>query len=206
MNPAERIEELRRQIRYHEERYYILNQPEIADVEFDALMDELKRLESAHPDLVVPDSPTQRVSGRVAAGFATVDHAEPMLSLDNAYSEEELRAFDERVKRGLAETAAEPVGFALFFQSYSTFRTMPCLHLEDLFVLPEHRGRGIGLSLLRAVAAEAVGRGCPRLDWDVLDWNASAIGFYEKQGARLLNDWRICRLEGEALARAAAAK
>ena len=101
MTPAERIDELRRLIRHHEERYYILNDPEIADAEFDALMRELERLEAENPDLVSADSPTQRVGGRVAAGFATVEHAEPMLSLDNAYSEEELRAFDDRVRRGL---------------------------------------------------------------------------------------------------------
>ncbi len=106
MDAAERIDELRRLIRHHEERYYILSQPEIADAEFDALMKELERLEVENPDLVSSDSPTQRVGGRVAAGFATVDHAEPMLSLDNAYSEAELRAFDERVRRGLAATAA----------------------------------------------------------------------------------------------------
>jgi len=102
MNPAERIVELRRVIRYHEERYYILSDPEIADAEFDALMEELERLEAENPDLVSSDSPTQRVSGRPAAGFDTVEHAEPMLSLDNAYSEEELREFDARVRRGLA--------------------------------------------------------------------------------------------------------
>jgi len=102
MNPAERIAELRREIRYHEERYYVLNDPEIADAEFDALMQELERLEADNPDLVTSDSPTQRVSGRPAAGFVTVEHAEPMLSLDNAYSEEELREFDARVRRGLA--------------------------------------------------------------------------------------------------------
>jgi DNA ligase (NAD+) len=107
--PLERIEALRRQIRYHEERYYILNQPEIADVEFDALMHELERLEAEYPDLVTPDSPTQRVGGRVAAGFEEVDHLEPMLSLDNAYSEEELRAFDDRVRRGLG--ASDPVDY-----------------------------------------------------------------------------------------------
>jgi DNA ligase (NAD+) len=101
VNPAERIEELRRLIRYHEERYYILTSPEIADAEFDALMHELERLEAEHPDLVTVDSPTQRVGGRVSAGFEQVDHVEPMLSLDNAYNEDELRAFDERVRRGL---------------------------------------------------------------------------------------------------------
>ena len=108
MNSAERIEELRRLIRYHEERYYIHTSPEIADAEFDALMHELERLEAENPDLVAADSPTQRVGGRVAAGFETVEHIEPMLSLDNAYSEEELRAFDERVRRGL-QAAGSPV-------------------------------------------------------------------------------------------------
>ncbi len=108
MTPAERIDELRRLIRHHEERYYVLSQPEIADAEFDALMRELERLESEHPGLVTDDSPTRRVGGRVASGFATVEHAEPMLSLDNAYSEEELRAFDDRVRRGLALDAAAP--------------------------------------------------------------------------------------------------
>jgi DNA ligase (NAD+) len=107
VTPADRIAELRRLIRHHEERYYISNDPEIADAEFDALMHELERLESENPDLVSGDSPTQRVGGRVAAGFAEVDHAEPMLSLDNAYSEEELRAFDDRVRRGLAAAGLE---------------------------------------------------------------------------------------------------
>ena len=102
MTPPARIDELRRLIRYHEERYYIQTQPEIADAEFDALLGELRQLEAEHPDLVTPDSPTQRVGGRVAAGFESVAHVEPMLSLDNAYSEEELRAFDERVRKGLA--------------------------------------------------------------------------------------------------------
>jgi DNA ligase (NAD+) len=102
MSSSSRITELRQLIRYHEERYYVLNDPAIADAEFDALLKELERLEAAHPDLVTGDSPTQRVGGRVAAGFAQVDHAQPMLSLDNAYSEDELRAFDERVRRGLA--------------------------------------------------------------------------------------------------------
>src|SRR5215212_5830654 len=112
MTPAERIDELRRQIRYHEERYYVLSDPEIADAEFDALMRELDTLERENPDLVTIDSPTRRVGGRAAAGFETVEHAEPMLSLDNAYSEEELRAFDERVRRGLGHTtgAADLVG------------------------------------------------------------------------------------------------
>lgn len=100
----------------------------------------------------------------------------------------------------VAEDGEEPVGFALGFATFSTFKTNVCLHLEDLFVLEPHRGRGHGLRLLRAVAAEAVRRGASRLQWNVLDWNAPAIAFYEAQGARLLHDWRICRLDGAALA------
>jgi len=102
LNPATRISELRNLIRYHEERYYILQDPEVSDAEFDTLVKELQALERDHPDLVTIDSPTQRVGGRVAEGFETVEHAAPMLSLDNAYTEEELRAFDERVRKGLA--------------------------------------------------------------------------------------------------------
>ncbi|MBP7568743.1 MAG: NAD-dependent DNA ligase LigA [Acidobacteria bacterium] len=106
MTPAERIAELRSQIRHHEERYYVLNDPEISDAEFDALLDELEALEREHPDLVTPDSPTQRVGGRPVEGFATVEHSVPMLSLDNAYSEDEVRAFDERARRGLGAAGA----------------------------------------------------------------------------------------------------
>ncbi len=101
MTPAEQIAALRERIRHHEERYYIHTDPEISDAEFDALMRELVALEVQHPLLVTPESPTQRVSGRPAEGFATIAHAEPLLSLDNAYDEGELRAFDERVRKGL---------------------------------------------------------------------------------------------------------
>ena len=100
-NPAERIQELRRLVRYHDERYWILNAPELTDGEYDALMNELRALEAAHPELITPESPTQRVGGRVEAGFESAVHLEPMLSLDNAYNDEDLRAFDERVRRGL---------------------------------------------------------------------------------------------------------
>ncbi len=106
MNAAERILRLRAEIRRHEERYYVLNDPEIADAEFDALMRDLDRLERENPDLVTLDSPTQRVGGRPVESFATVAHARPMLSLDNTYNEEELRAFDDRVRRGLGTPGA----------------------------------------------------------------------------------------------------
>jgi DNA ligase (NAD+) len=99
-DPSARIDELRAAIRHHEERYYVDNDPEISDAEFDRLLHELEALESSHPELITPDSPTQRVAGRPTAGFPTVEHAVPMLSLDNAYNEDELRAFDERVRKG----------------------------------------------------------------------------------------------------------
>jgi len=98
--PEQRLKELRDAIRHHEERYYIHNAPEIADDEFDRLLHELEQLEREFPDLVTGDSPTQRVAGRPIEGFETVEHLAPMRSLDNAYSEDELRAFDERVRKG----------------------------------------------------------------------------------------------------------
>ena len=105
MRPVERIQQLRDAIRHHEERYYIHNDPQISDEEFDRLLHELEALEAVHPELVTPDSPTQRVAGRPVEGFETVEHAVPMLSLDNAYSDEELRAFDERVRKGAGSEA-----------------------------------------------------------------------------------------------------
>lgn len=101
MDASDRIAELRALIRYHEERYYVHDSPEITDAEFDALMRELAKLERENPDLADPESPTSRVGGRPADGFPSVDHLEPMLSLDNAYSTDELRAFHERACRGL---------------------------------------------------------------------------------------------------------
>jgi DNA ligase (NAD+) len=98
-DPQQRLNELRDAIRRHEERYYVHNAPEISDEEFDRLLHELERLEAEYPDFVTADSPTQRVAGRPVEGFETVDHVVPMLSLDNAYNEDELRAFDERVRR-----------------------------------------------------------------------------------------------------------
>ena len=102
MTAANRIYQLRDEIRRHEELYYMHAAPEVSDPEFDVLMNELKALEATHPELLTSDSPTQRVGGRPAEGFATVEHLQPMLSLDNAYNQDDLRAFDERVRKGLA--------------------------------------------------------------------------------------------------------
>ena len=93
----------------------------------------------------------------------------------------------------------EAAGFALFFPVYSTFRAGWGLYLEDLYVRPEHRGTGMGLALLRAVAREAVARGAARLDWVVLDWNTPAVAFYERLGAAPMDEWTGMRLTGDAL-------
>ncbi len=95
------------------------------------------------------------------------------------------------------------VGFALYFFTYSTFLARPSLYLEDLFVLPEERGSGAGQALLRALGKIAVGRGCGRMEWTVLDWNRPAIRFYRRLGARLHKEWILTRLTGAALARLA---
>src|SRR2546428_2231262 len=103
----------------------------------------------------------------------------------------------------VAEVDAQVRAYALFFETYSTFRAAPSLWLEDLFVDPAVRGRGIGTALMREVAGIAVARGCHRFEWAVLDWNERAHAFYRTLGARLLGEWQVCRLEGEALARLA---
>lgn len=104
--------------------------------------------------------------------------------------------FGERpmIEALLAEEAGVAIGYALFFATYSTFLTQPGVYLEDVFVLETHRRRGIGRALLSEVKRVAVARGAGRLEWSVLDWNANAIAFYEAFGARVLPDWRICRV------------
>jgi len=99
----------------------------------------------------------------------------------------------------IARIGEEPVGFALFFHNFSTFAARPGLYLEDLFVLPEHRGLGVGRELLRHLARLAVARDCARFEWAVLDWNEPAIGFYKSLGAQPMNEWTVYRLKGEAI-------
>ena len=101
----------------------------------------------------------------------------------------------------IAEQEGEPAGFALFFHNYSTFLGQRGIYLEDLFVRPQMRGKGIGKALLERLAALAVERGCGRLEWAVLDWNTPAIDFYKKLGAVPMKDWMVFRLTGEALER-----
>ena len=104
----------------------------------------------------------------------------------------------------IAEWDGRPAGFALWFYNYSTWTGSAGIHLEDLFVYPELRGKGIGKALLAQVAAAAQAAGCVRLQWQVLDWNTPAIEFYQSLGGRFLDEWRNVRMEPEAIARLAA--
>jgi GNAT superfamily N-acetyltransferase len=114
---------------------------------------------------------------------------------------EELFGTRPVIESVLAWQGERALGFALFFHNFSTFLTRRGLYLEDLFVVPEARGRGIGKALIRHGAQIAVLRGCGRYEWSVLDWNTPAIEFYTSIGADLLPDWRICRMTGDALSR-----
>lgn len=114
-------------------------------------------------------------------------------------------------KKGKAEVLfavadGTEVGFALFFHNFSTFLGRAGIYLEDLFVLPEHRGHGYGKALLKRLAAIAVERGCGRLEWSCLDWNAPSIAFYKSMGAVPMDEWTVYRLAGETLKRAAASE
>lgn len=100
----------------------------------------------------------------------------------------------------VAEVEEEPVGFALYFHTFSTFRGQPGLYLEDVFVREGHRGLGIGKALLTSLARIARERGCGRLEWSVLDWNTPAIDFYRSLGARPMNEWTVYRLDDDPLA------
>jgi GNAT superfamily N-acetyltransferase len=114
---------------------------------------------------------------------------------------DELAASPPVIEASIAWQDGQAVGFALYFHNFSTFLGRRGLYLEDLFVVPGARRRGVGRALIAHLASIAVARGCGRFEWAVLDWNRHAIDFYRSIGAELLADWRICRVTGEALAR-----
>src|ERR1700733_10441742 len=104
LTPDQQIQALRDELQHHEHLYYVMYAPELTDAQYDALMNKLKKLEAEHPDLVTPDSPSQRVGGKPKDGFVKMPHSRPMLSLDNAYNEEELRAWNQRLRDALPST------------------------------------------------------------------------------------------------------
>jgi len=140
------------------------------------------------------------VIANLIRGLATFEKLEDQVSMTEERLAESLFGQHRYAETLLAEDDGTPVGFALFFHNFSTFLGLPGVYLEDLFVIPEHRGRGVGRALLRELARLAVERGCGRLEWSVLDWNRDAIGFYERLGARPNSEWTVYRLTGEALA------
>ena len=123
---------------------------------------------------------------------------------DESSVREMVRQPEPRTHVLIAYCDNQPAGFALWFHNYSTFVGRPGLYLEDLFVFPEWRGRGVGRQLLAHLAQTAVSRRCGRMEWSVLNWNESAIGFYQKLGAQALADWTLYRLSGDALVKLAA--
>jgi len=131
--------------------------------------------------------------------LAAYERQPDAVQVDEATLRDQLAAEAPPFECLLAELDGRTVGFALFFHTYSTWRGRRGLWLEDLFVLPDARRLGVGQALLRRVAALALERGCARFEWTVLDWNAPAIAFYERLGASVLPEWRICRVSDAAL-------
>jgi GNAT superfamily N-acetyltransferase len=133
---------------------------------------------------------------RELAGFERLSHA---VVADAAALRRHLFGDRPAAEALVAEVDGAPAGFALYFPTFSTFVGKPGLYLEDLFIRPAFRGRGIGRAVLAHLARLAVERGCGRLEWSVLDWNERAIGFYRKLGARAMGDWTVYRIDGEPL-------
>ena len=136
---------------------------------------------------------------RFVCDLAEYEKLRHEVTTDEAEMARALFGPNARVFCDIAEWDGAPAGFAVWFYNFSTFRGRHGIYLEDLFVQPEHRGRGIGKALLTGLAQRAVAQGLARVEWAVLDWNVDAIGFYEGLGADVIQDWRICRLTGEAL-------
>ncbi len=144
---------------------------------------------------------TEEDSALILFFIRSLAEYEKMLSEVTASKEDIRRSlFEEKGAEVLiAQWQDKPVGFALFFENYSTFLGKKGIHLEDLFVLPDMRGKGFGKALLQAVAKETVSRGGGRLEWACLNWNAPSIAFYRSMGATPLSDWTTFRLTGESL-------
>lgn len=139
------------------------------------------------------------VIAELIRGLARYEKLEDQVTMTEERLAESLFGQHRYAETLLAEVDGTAVAFALFFHNFSTFLGQPGIYLEDLFVIPDHRGRGVGRRLLKELARLAVERGCGRLEWSVLDWNKEAIGFYDRLGARPNSQWTVYRLTGEAL-------
>jgi GNAT superfamily N-acetyltransferase len=132
-------------------------------------------------------------------GLADFEHLEPPDDAAAARLLEHAFGARPRYELRVVELGGELVAYVAFFETYSTFRALPSLFLEDLFVREDARGRGIGKALLSHLARLALERGCGRFEWSVLDWNEAAQRFYRSLGARILQEWQLCRVDGDAL-------
>jgi GNAT superfamily N-acetyltransferase len=140
------------------------------------------------------------VIAELIRGLARFEKMEDQVTMTEERLAENLFGERRYAETLIAEDGGVPIGFALFFHNFSTFLGRPGIYLEDLFVVPEQRGRGVGRALLKQLARLAVERGSGRLEWAVLDWNRDAIGFYERLGALPNSEWTVYRLAGEPLA------
>jgi GNAT superfamily N-acetyltransferase len=136
---------------------------------------------------------------RLIRALAEYERLTHKVTLDDAQLHEHLFGPRPHAEVLVAEDGGKIIGFALFFHNYSTFKSNPGIYLEDLFVEPEHRGKGHGKALLRALASLAVERGCGRMEWCVLNWNEPSIRFYQFLGAVPMNEWTTYRLSDDAL-------
>ncbi len=157
-------------------------------------MSSTLRIEPARPS----DAAVLMALVRDLARFEKLEHA---VVASEQQIREELAAPNPVIEAVIAWQGPDAVGFALYFHNFSTFLGRRGLYLEDLFVVPHARGRGVGRALMAHAAGVATQRGCGRFEWAVLDWNEPAIGFYRSIGAEVLPNWRICRVTGAALAR-----
>ena len=136
---------------------------------------------------------------RLIRGLAEYERLAHLVPVEEASLREHLFGRRPYCEVLIGELDGRPAGFALFFHNYSTFLGKPGIYLEDLFVLPEDRGRGLGTALLRTIGRLAVERGCGRVEWAVLDWNEPSIRFYESLGARAMDEWTIYRVAGDGI-------
>jgi GNAT superfamily N-acetyltransferase len=156
-----------------------------------------KEIDVADVSIVKVDGGNADLLGQLITGLAAYEHLEPPTQEALSRLKRDLGSEHPDLVAHLAMAGGIPVGYACYYFTYSTFLARPTLFLEDIFVPDQYRRHGIGSMLLMFCVAEAQKRECGRMEWNVLDWNADAIDFYESTGARILKEWRVVRLKGE---------